>query len=73
MLDFARRTQMEAQAQRTAVRIEELERDAERERNFPDADKDEATVVNVNEDLPDEQIYPSTVARKNVIDRSSIP
>jgi hypothetical protein len=69
VLDFARRTQIEAQAQRTAVRIEELERDAERETQY--ADRDEATAVRVTEELPVEHIYPGTVARKNVTVRRS--
>ncbi len=65
MLDFARRTQMEAQAQRTAVRIAELEHESQ------DGDRNAATVARIEEDLPIGYVYPGTVARKNVTVRRS--
>jgi hypothetical protein len=65
VLDFARRTQIEAQAQRTSVKIGELERETQ------DAERDEATVARVKEELPVGPVYPGTVARKNVTVRRS--
>ncbi len=63
VLDFTRRTQFEAQAYRTAVKVAELGSQAK------EATRDDA--VDFSEEAPEQSVYPATEARRNVTVRRS--
>ena len=65
ILDYARRSQIEAQAYRTSARIAELELDAHKE------ERNDAVGVHGQEEKPFERGYPGTAARKNITVRRS--
>jgi hypothetical protein len=65
VLDYARRTQMDAQAHRTSVRIAELGREVQH------VQRNDAVTGFVQEELPVDLAYPGTAARKNVTVRRS--
>jgi hypothetical protein len=63
VLDFARMTQTQAQAQRTAARIAELESQGKEEA------RNDAVMMDMDE--PEFTVYPGTVARRNITVRRS--
>jgi hypothetical protein len=65
VLEYARRTQVDAQAHRTSVRMAELECKAQ------DDERNDAVGGQVQEEQPFERAYPGTTARKNVTIRRS--
>jgi hypothetical protein len=65
VLEYARRTQVDAQAHRTSIRMAELDRKAQ------DEGRDDAVNEKVREEEPFERAYPDTTARKNVTVRRS--
>jgi hypothetical protein len=65
VLDFTRRTQAEAQAFRTGVRIAELDSQAKK------AKRNDASMAGVNEDESNLPVYPGTAARQNITVRRS--
>ena len=65
VLEYARRTQVDAQAHRTSVRRAELERKAQ------GGGRDDAVGEHGQEEQPSERAYPGTTARKNVTVRRS--
>ena len=65
ILEYARRTQTEAQAHRTSTRIAELEFESHQE------ERNDAVGIHGQEEKPFEREYPGTAARKNITVRRS--